>query len=82
MKRQPDSTPCQNALVFASIIVALILCLQGCSLVPLERTDWPRIEFLMDWTALEVLQIPGIGPKRFEHIERVLKRHGLALRKD
>lgn len=39
-----------------------------------------RIAALTRKTALQVLGIKGIGPKRFEHIERVLKRHGLALR--
>lgn len=39
MNRQPDSSPFQNALALAVVIVALILFLQGCSLAPLERTD-------------------------------------------
>lgn len=43
--------------------------------------QWPRIEYLTGRTALQVLQVPGIGQMRLAHIERVLKRHNLALRK-
>ena len=37
-------------------------------------------EFL-SMTPVQVMAIPGIGPKRFAHIERTLQRWGLALAK-